>query len=146
MLVAVAVLVAGCGGSQPRLTRAAFSQRANAVCARYTTLVRSVVSSAASTNLMSVQTAVTQALPVARAGNDELRGLRPPTELQDAWDRWLDASDRQLKGLEQLENAAEKSDVDGVVAALKTLAGTNVGQARLDAAALGLSECGALVR
>jgi hypothetical protein len=84
---------------------------------------------------------VTQALPVVRAGNDELRTLRPPAGLQDAYNRWLDTSDRQVKGLQQLEDAAAKSDVSGVVAGLKTLAGTNVEQARLDTATLGLTSC-----
>jgi hypothetical protein len=141
LILSATALVAGCGSSQPRLTRAEFTQRANAVCARYTALVQGVVGSASQSNLASVEAAVTQALPVVRAGNDELRTLRPPAELQDAYNRWLDTSDRQVKGLQQLEDAAAKSDVNGVVAGLKTLAGTNVEQARLDTETLGLTSC-----
>jgi hypothetical protein len=124
------------------LTQAQFTQQANAVCTRYITLVRGVMSSATSTNLASVQASVTQALPVVRAGNDELRRLRPPEELQSAYDRWLDASDRQLDALQKLEDAVARSDVNGAVEAMKTLAEANTEQAQIDLAALGLTECG----
>jgi hypothetical protein len=124
------------------LTQAQFTRQANAVCTRYITLVRGVMSSATSTNLASVQASVTQALPVVRAGNDELRRLRPPEELQSAYDRWLDASDRQLDALQKLEDAVARSDVNGAVEAMKTLAEANTEQAQIDLAALGLTECG----
>jgi hypothetical protein len=142
VLVTAAVVAAGCGSSQPRLTQAQFTQQANAVCTRYITLVRGVMSSAASPNLASVQASVAQALPVVRAGNDELRSLRPPAELQDAYDRWLDASDRQVDGLQQLEDAVARSDVHGAANALTTLVDANAEQTRLDFASLGLTECG----
>ena len=141
MRVVVAVvavgLLAGCGSSEPRLTKAQFTERANAICSRYATYLSGLTSR----DVAQMQATIAKALPVLRAGNDELRTLRPPVELQDAYDRWLDASDLQLKTIERVQEDVQKNDVADAVAALKTLAGTNLQQLKADSSALGLTAC-----
>ena len=92
-------------------------------------------------NVAQEEAVVAQALPVVRAGHDELRTLRPPQELQDAYDRWLDVSDREVKAIEQLADALKQNDFNGAVSALKDLSGTNVAQQQADAGELGLTAC-----
>jgi hypothetical protein len=139
-LLAVALL-AGCGSSQPRLTKAEFTQRASAICSRYSTYLQGLRAGVQAGNVAQEQALVAQALPVIRSGHDELRTLRPPQELQAAYDRWLDASDREVKAVEQLADALQSNDFDGALSAVKSLAGTNLAQLQADSAALGLTEC-----
>lgn len=140
--VALAFLAGGCGSDPPRLTQAEFTRQANAVCSRYATLVGGLTSGITPGNVAQAEASVTQALPVIRAGHDELRALRPPAGLQDAYDRLLDDSDRQLDAVEKLEDALQKNDLDGAISAVKTLASADVAQERADAAQVGLSRCG----
>ena len=142
VLAALAVaLIAGCGSSQPRLTRAEFTQRATAICSRYATYLQGLRGGLQAGNVAQEEAVVAQALPVVRAGHDELRTLRPPQELQDAYDRWLDVSDREVKAIEQLADALKQNDFNGAVSALKDLSGTNVAQQQADAGELGLTAC-----
>jgi hypothetical protein len=141
LAVLAVALLAGCGGSQPRLTRAEFTQRASAICSRYATYLQGLRAGMQAGNVAQEQAVVAQALPVIRSGHDELRTLRPPQELQAAYDRWLDASDRQVKAVEQLADALQKSDLAGAASAIESLGGTDFAQLQADSAALGLTRC-----
>ncbi|HSS81169.1 MAG TPA: hypothetical protein VLK24_08240 [Gaiellaceae bacterium] len=135
------VLLAGCGSSQPRLTKAEFTQRATAICSRYGTYLQGLRSNLTAGNAAQAQAAIAQVLPIVRSGIDELQTLRPPQELQDAYDRWLAATDLQLKTVERMQKAAQKNDLAGMVAAIKTLGGTDLQQLQVDSATLGLTGC-----
>jgi hypothetical protein len=72
-LLALAVLLAGCGGGgtrKPRLSKQAFAAKANAICARATTR----------TGLLA-----------------RLHALRPPEAYQDLYSRWLKAEKDALE-------------------------------------------------
>ena len=138
--LAVAAL-AGCGSSQPRLTRAEFTQRATAICSRYATYLQGLRSGLTTGDAAEAQAAVEQVVPIMRSGTDELRTLRPPQELQGPYDRWLDVTELELESFEQLQEAIQKSDLQGLVDAVKNVGGTDLQQQQADAAELGLTEC-----
>src|SRR5437764_1393611 len=61
---------------------------------------------------------VDKALPLARKGDDELRGLKPPKDEEQKAKEWLDQNDSVVGSMERLRDAAKKGDRAGIQAAL----------------------------
>jgi hypothetical protein len=106
----VALGVGGCGGGDDggeRLSKAEFIRRADAVCSKYEARLDAL---GQPTNVAELRTFADKALPIAEDGREELGGLRPPSELQDTYDAWLEQGDEAIEIVERLRDAAADND------------------------------------
>jgi hypothetical protein len=141
-LAALALVAGGCGGDGgKRLTKREFVRQASAVCARYEQRVQSALSGVRPGDQRRLAQSITKALPVIRKGNDELRELRPPTELQDRFDRWLRIADDEVETVEDLRDALRDNDGTAARKAFAELQEKSREQDRLSAQELGLTRC-----
>lgn len=117
-LVAMA-LVAGCGGDDDeRLSKAELIERADAVCAEYTTRFDAVaVPEGDPTAPDAPQELLRQAAQagpaIASIERDqvrELRALEPPEDFEARWDTVLDDLTARAAGLDEVGQAAERGD------------------------------------
>jgi hypothetical protein len=112
--VVLAVVVAGCGGSD-RLSKAEYAKRADAICTKYNAKIRALGRPTAISGLPAY---VDRALPLARKGDEELRGLKPPKDEEQTAKKWLDQNDSVVGSMERLRDAAKKGDRAGIQTAL----------------------------
>ena len=137
LIVVVAGLVAGCGGGSGRLSKAEYAKRADAICTKYNAKIRALGRPTAISGLPAY---VDKALPLARKGDDELRGLKPPKDEEQTAKEWLDQNDSVVGSMERLRDAAKKGDRAGIQTALNEASSSNQTANRL-ARSLGLSVC-----
>jgi len=135
--IAVASLVAGCGGGSGRLSQAEFAKRADAICTKYNAKIRAL---GRPTSIGALPAYVDKALPLARKGDDELRALEPPKDKEQTAKEWLDQSDSVVGSMERLRDAAKKGDRAGIQTALDEASSANQTANRL-ARKLGLRVC-----
>jgi hypothetical protein len=141
VLLAVAVLVvAACGGSS-RLSRSEFVQRANAVCTKYEQKVTRAMAGINPGDQTQLASAIGKALPVIREGNDELRALKPPEDLQQRFDRWLRIADDEVAAATELRDGLKKDDARAVQRAFQKLRVSDAAQDTVARKGLGLTRC-----
>jgi hypothetical protein len=140
VLLAVAVFVAGCGGSS-RLSRSEFVQRANAVCTKYEQKVTRAMAGINPGDQTQLASAIGKALPVIREGNAELRALKPPEDLQQRFDRWLRIADDEVAAATELRDGLKKDDAKAVQHAFQKLRVSDAAQDTVARKGLGLSRC-----
>jgi hypothetical protein len=144
LLLAVAVpafVAAGCGGGSDRLTKAEFVTRADAICAKYERRVRAAMRGVPAGDSAQLATAIERVLPVIREGNDELRALSPPENLQSRYDRWMQLADGEVDAAQKLNDALRDNDQPGVQTAFRQLQQRDADQDRLAREQLGLTGC-----
>ena len=127
---------AACGGDES-LSRAELASRADAVCAKYEQKLSAL---AAPQSLGDVEKLADRARPIVEDGIDELDDLRPPDELEDDYDRWIDANRQNLAVFDDLEKAAAEGDAARVQEVLADARDREEEADRL-AARLGLDDC-----
>lgn len=138
--MAVAFLVAACGGSY---TKQDFIARANGICTsavRQTRAIAPAVGAPQSNRALAAY--LSQALPIVQAEAKQLRALRlPPGSAGEkaALARYFAALRSQVAAVKQLRNAAARGDAQGVAAARAAL-GANAATSL--AAKYGLHACG----
>jgi hypothetical protein len=137
LAVVVAALVAGCGGGSGRLSKAEYAKRADAICTKYNAKLKAL---ARPTGISALPDYVDKALPLARKGDDELRGLKPPKDEEQTVKEWLDQNDSVVGSMERLRDAAKKGDRAGIQTALNEASSANRTANRL-ARSLGLRVC-----
>ena len=135
-----ALLVAGCGGKS-RLSRSQFVERASAVCAKYEQKVTRAMAGINPGDQSQLAGAIDKALPVIREGNDELRALKPPADLQQRFDRWLRIADDEVAAAAQLRDALKKDDGKAVQSAFQRLRVSDADQDKVARKGLGLTRC-----
>jgi hypothetical protein len=140
LALTAAVVVAGCGG-KARLSRKQFVDRANAVCRKYEQKVTRAMAGINPGDQSQLAGAIDKALPVIREGNDELRRLEPPQELQPRFDRWLKIADDEVAAAAQLRDAVKNNDAQAVRSAFQKLRSSDADQDRVARKGLGLSRC-----
>lgn len=138
--LATTVVVAGCGGSE-RLSKSEFISQADAICAKYESKIRSTMQGVPAGNEAQLASAIERVLPVIRTGNDELRKLKPPENLQDRYDRWMQIGDDEVTAAGRLHDALRDSDRQGVQSAFADLQKADARQDRLAREELGLNGC-----
>jgi hypothetical protein len=138
--LAAALVAAGCGGKS-RLSRAEFVQRANAICVKYEQKVTRAMAGINPGDQSQLAGAIDKALPVIREGNDKLRALAPPKQLQNQYDRWLKIADDEVAAATQLRDALKSKDAREMQRAFQKLQASDAGQDRIARADLGLSRC-----
>ena len=137
LAVVITGLVAGCGGGSSRLSKADYAKQADAICAKYNAKIRALGRPTAVSGLPAY---VDKALPLARKGDDELRGLKPPKDEERKAKEWLDQNDSVVGSMERLRDAAKKGDRPGIQAALTEASSANRAANGL-ARRLGLNVC-----
>ena len=85
--------------------------------------------------------AIERVLPVIREGNDELRALSPPENLQGRYDRWMQIADGEVDAAKKLNDALRNNDQPGVQTAFRQLQQRDADQDRLAREQLGLTGC-----
>lgn len=104
----VALAAAGCGGDDgERLSKGEFLRRADAVCSKYEARLDAL---GQPTNVKQLRAFADKALPIAKEGREELGELRPPAELEDTYDAWLEQGDEAIEIVERLRDAAADND------------------------------------
>ena len=137
LALAVVSLAAGCGGGSGRLSKQEYAKRADAICTKYNAKLKAL---ARPTRISDLPAYVDRALPLARKGDDELRGLKPPKDEEQTAKEWLDQNDSVVGSMERLRDAAKKGDRAGIQTALNEASSANQTANRL-ARRLGLRVC-----
>lgn len=109
VLAVCAAAVTGCGGGGggERLSRAEFVAQADAICRKYEARLDAL---GQPTNVAELRSFADKALPIARDGRDELDDLKPPEELEERYDAWLEQGDEAIGIVERLRDAAQEGD------------------------------------
>jgi hypothetical protein len=136
-------LVTGCGGGSgdSRLSREEFVKQADSICTRYEKKVSDAMSGAAAGSGSQLANAIDTVLPTIKAGNDELRKLSPPEELQKPFDRWIVIADQEVRAAARLRDAIRANDPTAQRAAFSELQRRDAQQDELARNELGLSDC-----
>jgi hypothetical protein len=122
LAVVVVALVAGCGGGSNRLSKDEYAKRADAICSKYNAKLKALARPA---SISALPDYVDKALPLARKGDDELRGLKPPKDEVQTAKEWLDQNDSVVGSMERLRDAAKKGDRAGIQTALNEATSAN---------------------
>ena len=135
--LAILTLAACGGGGEPRLSQAAYIDRANAICrdvgARQKTLP-------APRSTAQIPAYARKALPIFDDALARIRALRPPSELDSKVQEWLRVIGTSRKVVADIGKAAARKDVRSV----ETLGARAVSlgdEGRSLAGDIGLSDC-----
>jgi hypothetical protein len=134
--VVLVLAVAGCGG-EARLSQQELLTRADGICAEVN---QGLVGIREPADLRDLAPVLDEGLVVVDDGVAELRELRPPAELEDGYDAWLDEVEASAEALEEASAAARRNDQAAVGLALQESDDKNTEANRL-AARLGLTDC-----
>jgi hypothetical protein len=135
-VVVSAVALVGCGG-EDRLSQAAFQQRANAICKKYNDRIAAIGDP---TSPAVVPEYVDKGIPLIEQGLSELRDLNPPEDVEDDYDRMLDATEDGIPAIRKLGEAVAAKDAVAVQEALQEVRRVSTTSNRL-ATTLGLDTC-----
>lgn len=117
MALAGAMAIGGCGDSgPPRMSKAAYERRGGAICANYLSQIAKL---GRPDQLQEIAPYLAKALPILSETVDRLGALRPPKDLDDEFDRYLEAMRATRKRAFDLRNAAARADgqaVEGLLA------------------------------
>jgi hypothetical protein len=139
--LAAALALVGCGGGGggDRLSKAEFVSQADAICTEYEAKLNAL---GTPQNADQLAEFAEKAVPIAREGRDELGELRPPEDLQETYDAWLEQGDRAIEIVEDLRDAAEDGDTAEIQRIAQEAEAADSEANRL-AGQLGLEACGA---
>lgn len=136
-----ALALAGCGGGGgggERLSKAEFVAQADAICRTYEAQLDAL---GQPTNVAELRSFAEKALPIAKDGRDKLDDLRPPEELADAYDAWLEQGDEAIEIVERLRDAAGEGD-QAEIGRIAVDAQRTDAEANRLAGELGFEQCG----
>ena len=109
LLILLCAIAAGCGEDAEQLNATELVSRGDRICARAQQRFTEIQNEPAS-NSLEVTEQTEELLDVATDEVNELRNLRPPDELREAYDSYLQAASRVVELLEQGRDAAEDRD------------------------------------
>ena len=139
LLAGLLVVLAGCGGSgdDERLSAAELATRADAICAEYERELGALENPQSFDELATYARGARGALS---DGLNDLRGLRPPADLESRYASWVEAGERALARIDELEQAADKDD-QAAITKLAAAAEREDGETDRLASDLGMKEC-----
>ena len=141
VLISVVVgALAGCGGGDSKpLSAAELVQRADEICGKErSSFDRIQAHPPPNASVAADQT--DELIKVTQDANSQLRDLKPPEELQSAYNQYLDARDRAVDQMKRGKEAAESQDSAAYGAAQAAVA-HEAPQRRKLAQSLGLKDC-----
>jgi hypothetical protein len=138
-ILALATLVPGCGDDTEQLTAAELISRGDAICSDgLESFSRIQAEPPANASEASNQTE--ELVDVASDELNELRNLRPPDELSDSYERYLNARGSALELLEEGRDAASDRDAEGYAEAQTKVSADQPERLKL-AKAVGFKTC-----
>ena len=140
-IVILALNGLGCGGSggKDEVTAAELVQRADAICGKErSTFAQVQAHPPPNASVAADQTG--ELVKATESASSQLRELKPPEELQAAYDRYLEARDRAVEQMKRGKDAADDRDSAAYGAAQAAVA-REAPQRRKLAQALGLKAC-----
>jgi hypothetical protein len=129
----------GCGEDAEQLTATELVSRGDAICTEAQRRFTEIQDRAAS-NSVEVSEQTEELLDVATDEVNELRNLRPPDELKQAYDAYLQAASGVVDLLEQGRDAAEERDGEAFLEAREEANAERAERAKL-AQAVGFKVC-----
>jgi hypothetical protein len=145
LLVALAVLLAGCGEGAETLSKAEFIEQWDSICHTYNdrrdTILEDLPAEPTVENLPQFADILRKLAPVVREGIAELKKVRPPEADQAVVDGILADVEESADRLDDAADAAESGDLETFVAAAQSLAESNQ-RVKRAVADYGLQECG----
>jgi hypothetical protein len=138
-IVAILPLGGGCDGGEDRLSPTELVQKADAICGEERSSFARIQSQPPpNASVAADQTG--ELIRITEDANSGLRDLKPPEELQSAYDRYLEARERVVDEMKRGRDAAENRDSADYGAAQAAVA-REAPQRRKLAQALGLRVC-----
>jgi hypothetical protein len=145
LLVALAMLLGGCGGGTERLSKAEFIERWDSICRTYNdrrdTILEDLPAEPTVENLPQFADALRELAPVVREGIAELKEVHPPEADQAVIDGILADVEENADRLEDAADVAESGDLEAFIAAAQSLTDSNQ-QVEQAVADYGFQECG----
>jgi prophage DNA circulation protein len=141
LALVVALAAAACGESKggDRLSKEDYVRQADAICTTYEKRLDALPEPK---TIDEVETLATKAKPIAEDGQAALRRLRPPVELEEDVDAWLELNQANVDAIDDLGAAAADSD-EAEAQAVSKRAVENERKADALAERLGLVACSA---
>jgi hypothetical protein len=99
----VVLALAACSGGDGRLSKAEYTQQADAICTKYDAELAKLP---APRTIDALATMAVQAKAIAAEGAAKLRALEPPKELEKQAGEWLALNDENVKDIEAMRAAA----------------------------------------
>jgi hypothetical protein len=137
--IAILWLGGGCGGGSQIVSAGELVQKADGIC-RQERSSFDRIQAHPPPNAPVAADQTSELIKATENANGELRDLRPPEELQSAYDRYLDARDRAIDEMNRGKDAAENQDSAGYGAAQAAVA-HDAQQRRKLAQSVGLKVC-----
>jgi hypothetical protein len=109
--VAAGIVLGFSGNSDPAPTKAQYFARVATICGVYGPKLDRIAPPTDVTIPGEVASPLRRVIPLIRAETNEVRALRPPTELAARINQWLALKARVLAALEQTLRAAEAPDI-----------------------------------
>jgi hypothetical protein len=140
VLIAAGAALAGCnGGGEDRASAAELVQKADQICGEErSSFARIQADPPPNASVAADQTDAL--IKATEEASSELRDLKPPEELQSAYDRYLEARDRALEQMKRGREAAQDQD-SAAYGAAQAVVAQEAPQRRKLAQALGLRAC-----
>ena len=139
-LATLAAIVAGCGGNSGPVSTAELIEQGDELCADEQKRFREIQVEAPASAADAVDQ-TSELVDVSQETSDGLADIEPPSNLQSAYDRYLDSREVAIELLERGRDAAERHDRVAYNAALKK---TNAEEAKRQKLArkVGFETCG----
>ncbi|HKH40862.1 MAG TPA: hypothetical protein VKA41_03315 [Solirubrobacterales bacterium] len=139
ILLATGTVLAGCGGGSERVSAAELVQKADAICGKErSSFARIQAHPPPNASVAADQT--DELIEATQEATSELRDLKPPEDLQSAYDRYLEARGRAIEQMKRGKDAAQDRDSAAYGAAQAAVA-REAPQRRKLSQALGLQVC-----
>ena len=139
--VVIGGVISGCGGGSERVSAAELMERADAICAKErSTFARIQAHPPPNASVAADQTG--ELIQATEDANSDLRSLKPPEELEAAYDRYLEARGRAVDQMKRGKDAADDQEPTAYGAAQAAVA-RDATQRRKLAQALHLKICSA---
>jgi hypothetical protein len=147
LLVVLLLAAAGCGGNGgggggggDRLSKSDFRSKADGICQSYERQIARATAGSG-TGPGEIADTIDKVIPLIEKGQRELRDLRPPSDLEDKYKRWLDQGDDQVEEAKKLRDAARNNDSKGFRSSLERLQSLEKSQDAIGQKDLGLKTC-----
>jgi hypothetical protein len=137
--IALLAIGAGCDGGEDRISAAELVQKADEICGKERSSFGRI-QARPPPNAAVAADQTDELIRVTEDANSGLRDLRPPEELEPAYDRYLVARNRALDQMKRGSGAAENQD-SAAYGAAQAAAAAEAPERRKLAEALGLKVC-----
>lgn len=139
LAIVALVALAGCGTDSDQVSAAELVSRGDQICRQGRERFEKVQAQAPADASAAVDQ-TSELVEIATDELNELRKIRPPDELREPYDAYLEARARSLELLEQGRDAAEDKDAEAYGAAQRAAAATQPKRLKL-ARAVGFEHC-----